>query len=75
MESSINLTGTTLDAENDHISDNTKKKNYWCLTQFMIFLSENIKKYYLLHDLASWQEIKIVEVDAEDFHMKNATSS
>ena len=41
MNSSIDLTGTTLDIENDHISDNTKKTYYPYLIQFMIFLHDN----------------------------------
>ena len=41
MFSSIDLIGTTLDIENDHISDNTKKTCDLCLIQFVIFLCDN----------------------------------
>ena len=41
MDSSIDLTGTTLDIENDHVSDNAKKSHHFSLIQFMIFLCDN----------------------------------
>ena len=41
MNSSIDLTGTTLGIENDHVSDSTKKIHHVYLIQFMIFLYDN----------------------------------
>lgn len=38
MDASIDLTGSTLDIKNDHVSDNTKKTYHLCLTQFMLYL-------------------------------------
>ena len=38
MNASIDLTGTTLDIENDHVSDGTKQSYHSCLCQFMIYL-------------------------------------
>ena len=38
MHASIDLIGTTLDIENDHVSDKTKNSCHLCSCQFMIYL-------------------------------------
>ena len=38
---SIDLTGSTLDVENDHASDGTKKTHVSALAQLMIYIFDN----------------------------------
>ena len=44
----IDLTGSTLDIENDHISDKTKKTYLSALAQLMMYLFDNNKKLLIV---------------------------